>query len=481
METEKNQIRIKIKDVALFTNMASVEVSDTEGVTKVEGTIEGSEDLVTQSYRFDLEKNWTIEKAHIWLNEHDEDSAKNIDSTLCFSKLEDVEIFATGKWNGHNYTDADLDGIVRAYKEIGDKLQVYLKLGHDENQKLLQADGLPAAGWMTALRKVNDKLVANFEEVPEVISELIKKRAYARISSELYINYKATKEETGAKEKVYPLALRAVALLGGDTPAVTTLQDVVALYVADETINKSKSIEFTIEELTEKRRDTKMDEKELKEIQEKLDAEKAELEKKAIEVAEAAALLVTEKEEFSKKQVETVALDEKLSKYSTVIDSFSDIDSLKAAVEDFKTVKAEAEEAKKTADALIEEAKVSEMKSFISDNITAGKVLPAQRDMLEKILLAADSETICKFAKDDLYGLKEEMSLVDTIKAYVSAQPNLEILLKYSSTKRTAKGEEDQDDLVRKYMKEHDESDYGKAQVAVAKIRPDLFERDNED
>jgi hypothetical protein len=38
----------------------------------------------------------------------------------------DVEIFATGKWNGDNYTDKDLDAMVEAFTALSDTVKVII-------------------------------------------------------------------------------------------------------------------------------------------------------------------------------------------------------------------------------------------------------------------------------------------------------------------------------------------------------------------
>lgn len=141
--------------------------------------------------------------------------------------IENVEIFEAGKWNGEEYTEKDLDDIVSSFNEIGGKIKPFVKLGHSEKQDLLQKDGLPAAGWITGLKRVGSKLVANFSSVPEKIYQLIKANAYGRFSSEIFWNLKD-------EGKTYRRVLRAVALLGADTPAVTSLDDFINLYTESE-------------------------------------------------------------------------------------------------------------------------------------------------------------------------------------------------------------------------------------------------------
>lgn len=134
-----------------------------------------------------------------------------------------IEIFAVGTWNGDKWTEADLDQMVNNFQKTQKFLKPFLKLGHDEGQKLAQNDGLPSLGTVDNLRRIGNKLVADFKNVPSKIFDLIKRKAYSRVSSEIFINLKIMGEKFGK-------TLKAVALLGGDTPAVQNLADIMALY-----------------------------------------------------------------------------------------------------------------------------------------------------------------------------------------------------------------------------------------------------------
>jgi hypothetical protein len=137
--------------------------------------------------------------------------------------IDNVEIFASGKWNGDEYTNDDLDDMVNNFSKLNGRVKPFIKLGHDEGQKLLQKDGLPAAGWVTGLHRKGDKLLAKFSSVPKKIHNLIKNKAYGRFSSEVYWNLKNGGD-------THKRVLKGVALLGGDTPAVSSLDDFINLY-----------------------------------------------------------------------------------------------------------------------------------------------------------------------------------------------------------------------------------------------------------
>jgi hypothetical protein len=138
-------------------------------------------------------------------------------------KIEGVEIFASGVWNGDKYTVGDLDEMVESFEKTKTQMKPYLKLGHTEKQKIAQADGLPSMGIVESLRRVGTKLVADFVNVPRAIYELIERGAYSRVSSEIFFNIDVMGKKFGK-------VLKAVALLGGDTPAVQNLKDIMALY-----------------------------------------------------------------------------------------------------------------------------------------------------------------------------------------------------------------------------------------------------------
>lgn len=124
--------------------------------------------------------------------------------------LEGVEIFAAGTHNGDTYTEQDLDDIIAAYNELDYTPPV--KSGHHKD-----VPGMPALGWVKNLRRVGQKLVADFVDVPEKVYEAIKERRYNTVSSEIYFNL----QRAG---RVFRRALKAVAILGADIPAVAGLK-----------------------------------------------------------------------------------------------------------------------------------------------------------------------------------------------------------------------------------------------------------------
>lgn len=132
--------------------------------------------------------------------------------------LKDVEIFRTGVWNGDRYNVADLDDMVGNFGKVG--FTPPIKLGHAE------ASGAPAHGWIRALRRIGDKLVADFHDLPKAVFKQIKRKQFGPVSSEIFWNLRRD-------GKVFKRVLKAVALLGAEIPAVSGLKPLHAAFVGD--------------------------------------------------------------------------------------------------------------------------------------------------------------------------------------------------------------------------------------------------------
>lgn len=199
--------------------------------------------------------------------------------------IKDVEIFSTGLWNGKQIDSDTLDAIVDSFSKTQGKVRPFLKLGHDEDQKLLQSDGLPAAGWIENVRKVGSKLVADFVDIPKKIYQLIKNNAYRKVSCEIYNNI----EIDG---KAYPKLLGAVALLGADLPGVLNLNDILSMYctprdtmAVEKFAAKEKAV--IIISNNNHKDGAKMPEQDVEKFKLELAAKDAEIEKYKNEAAEA--------------------------------------------------------------------------------------------------------------------------------------------------------------------------------------------------
>ncbi len=135
----------------------------------------------------------------------------------------DMEVFATGKWNGDDYSEKDLDQMVEAFGDLKDKWRPFLKLGHGDNKHNFDQ---PALGYADSLKRVGQKLVATFVNIPKVVKEAIDKGLYKKRSAEVYWDYQT-------EGKKYPRVLKACALLGASVPAITVLADIPKFFEAD--------------------------------------------------------------------------------------------------------------------------------------------------------------------------------------------------------------------------------------------------------
>lgn len=137
-----------------------------------------------------------------------------------------VEVFKTGTHTASNgvkktYTDEHLDQMVGAFAALKEKVKVPLRVG---SHGVLA----PAGGWVSNLKREGVKLMAEFADVPEIVRKAINRRIYKTVSSGLWFDWKDD------EEKVYPVVLNHVALLGGRLPAVKGLEDIQAMFDAED-------------------------------------------------------------------------------------------------------------------------------------------------------------------------------------------------------------------------------------------------------
>jgi hypothetical protein len=153
--------------------------------------------------------------------------------------LREREIFRTGTWNGRKFTRQDLDDIVSAASEVGFKPP--LKLGHAEKS------GDPAYGWVENIKRVGNRLIADFVDIPSDLAAAIKDRRFDNVSSEIFFNLRRGMEDGGTK--LFRRALKAVAILGAETPAVSNLKPLSAFteFDAEEVFTETPEKEFHVE------------------------------------------------------------------------------------------------------------------------------------------------------------------------------------------------------------------------------------------
>ena len=292
--------------------------------------------------------------------------------------IKGVEIFATGEWNGDAYSVDDLDELARAFQETREYLKPYLKLGHGNSQKLLASDELPAAGWLTGVYREGGKLLADFTKVPKKIYELIKAGAYSRVSSEIFI-------KPNVNGKPYKMALKAVAILGGETPAVHNLDDIHALYVVEQSVRAyEKDVEVKIYEMDSKEG---ADMKTAEELQKELNTASEKIAELSQKHSDAAGRVVV----LEKEVVEAKAKNETLQK-------------------DFNAAKGQLE-------VVAQEKRKGDINTKLEKLVADKKIMPAQKEALFTILENAQVPTERKFK----IGEKEYSSVEDLVFAFIDS------------------------------------------------------------
>lgn len=364
--------------------------------------------------------------------------------------IEGVEIFAAGTWNGDTYTVEDLDEMARSFEDTKEAMKPYLKLGHTNKQKIAQADGLPAVGWIDKIRRVGTKLVADFVNVPKAIYDLIERRAYSRVSSEIYFNIDVMGRKFGK-------LLKAVALLGGDTPAVQNLKDIMALYsIGDENEMKAfmptvggtacygdeaESVAYSLNAESLKGDKEEIDMNELEQFKAKV----AELEKNLSEATSRLKEFECKGDGMEEMKKKMKALEEENGKLKGELDKFKcKNNELEAIAAEYKD-KAAAEEVTAKVDKLIADKKIT----------------PAQKEHAFTLLMEAKKDV-----SEKKYKLGEkEVSKEDFVLAFFSSNS-----VEVKTDPVTGKGEahlSDEDKKIREYSEKNKVS-YKEAMLALS-------------
>lgn len=254
-------------------------------------------------------------------------------------EIKKLEIFAAGTWttsSGQKVTisNDDLEDIVKNFDILKDSniVKPHLKLGHTDAQKWFgQKNGIPTLGWIDQVWAAGGKLFANIVNVPNEIIDLIKNGRYHNVSAEVFP--KGVIKHNGAA--VGPV-LSAVALLGTEMPAVKTLAGLASALFADQ-------------------------------FNSPLDKEPERFTK-------------GEKGMYTQEQVDAL-VDAAVSKAVTKAkDEFSaEQDSIKTQLEVATRRAVDAEKALNETKKAFEDQRIS---SIIETAIKAGKILPAQKDMV---------------------------------------------------------------------------------------------------
>lgn len=297
-------------------------------------------------------------------------------------ELKNVEIFAEGTWNGNVITQDVLKNIVSAFQATKSYVKPVLKLGHNDEQELLKKDGLPAAGWVSNVYISGKKLLADFVDIPDKIYELIKRKAYRKVSVEIFNGY-------SFDGKTYPNLLGAVALLGADIPAVMTLSDIMDRYRLDPKTFSNETDKVDIKVFTK----DLVEEKEMPD-KDKIDQKNADIEKR---------LLVFEKK-FDEAQKEKDDLKKQFDEYKKKADE---------KISTLESQKTEAEIEKFALDLKSKELASPSMEPYIK--ALSGAVSKTEFSVGDKKLSFNQAlEELLKLAKDTAKINKEEYTRKET-------------------------------------------------------------------
>ena len=155
-----------------------------------------------------------------------------------FEEVKNVELFALNQEHSKGFTIEMLKDMVKNFKLLKTYHEVPMAvLGHGETQELLSESGLPAAGWLSALKLFGEKLIGDFKDVPKLIAPLLKNGAYKKRSVEVYKQFKYGEKTLGP-------VIRRIAFLGFDIPKIKGLSDIVARYSEAGSIRSTEDLDL---------------------------------------------------------------------------------------------------------------------------------------------------------------------------------------------------------------------------------------------
>ena len=147
------------------------------------------------------------------------------DSPLKTMTVDDVEILRTGKWNGLTWTKKDIDHVINNFEKKIAKVGIKVTEDGTHKGKPMVLPGGASLGWADQLKRVGDRLVARFVNVPKKIANLWKSGALAEKSIEGK-NHFFTGDGVDRGRTLTGMLLFGNASI----PAVHGLSDLVTLY-----------------------------------------------------------------------------------------------------------------------------------------------------------------------------------------------------------------------------------------------------------
>jgi hypothetical protein len=337
-----------------------------------------------------------------------------------------VEVFSAGEWNKDKYSVNDLHDMVSAFNNLKVGFRPYLKLGHDNSQKLAKSSGLPSVGWVENLYVKGQKLFADFNHIPEKVFKLIKSKAYRKVSCEIYWNLDVDGNS-------YPRVVGAVALLGAENPGVMNLDDILGQYSLNQ--NNAVGVFKAFES-----QDTFMS------YTTNFDAK--------------------EEKTMSQEEVETIKVELEAQKKSYA-QAQADID---AKAKELEQAQAEIKQYRLDAEKAQAEAKASKIAQFVSELEGKKLVTPAMKDLVTELLSDKKEYTV----KEKTMSKEEVLNEILTL-SQEAAKVNFDESSRADFGKKEDKMK-DLEDKIEKYSQDNKVS-YAQAYKAVMKEnKPEMSE-----
>ncbi len=394
--------------------------------------------------------------------------------------IKGVEIFSTGTHNGDAYAESDLDEMVRAHAALD--FRPAIKVGHTKD-----APGAPAYGWVQNLRRVGQKLVADFTDMHDSVVEALRKRSYDRVSSEVYFNL-------NRGGKTFKRALKAVALLGADVPAVAGLKPIHKMeFAATGEFEKFTAHEDALDVSPQAVFDCLSER--MSALIQHYSSEDIDMKTKAQELQDRLDELTVKLNAIGEDGADDKAKGEQIKKLSADIEAVTtEIKLLTQVDADERSKMAETIKAN---NARIEQLEADARRRSVAEKVATVKV-PAFRPGMEAMYayaLTHAAEKVRIYAKDkDGKEVSVEQTLVDIADGFVThINSQAEKLFKAYSTARVQMREEGSDTpnedagveldrKVKEYIAKHPEikGDYLAAVQAVNAADPDLARRYSE-
>jgi hypothetical protein len=325
----------------------------------------------------------------MWENKDTKESKMKLETV----NLKDIEIFETGVWQGFRYENKDLDEMVKNFND--GVAEPYLTIDHSPKAAKQFRDALKALslGFVDNLKRVGNKLVAGFKQVPKTIAELIEAGALKKKSVEFhkFINVNGI---------LYKNVLEGVTFHGANgLPEVNTLSEYLELYKSHLTVMKLS--EDVVSLKNEDKEETMSDEKKVDELTseiENLKKDKIALEKKNAE-------LETLKNKGSQDELEKFKTENDSLKGDVETMTTEKVD-LEKKVKDLEKFKADTQKSQ-------EDALAKEADEYVTAKIQDQMIRPDSKDMYVKnyLMYKKESEEAFKVFKDDIENRKKILNL----------------------------------------------------------------------